>query len=212
MKKIAKIIMSVFAIVVLCGVGISVLNAHPRGNFRGGGSGMSQDYRGQRSGSSELREARQAIRTEMANARFEVLAEMTGETADALKIKAATKRFPDLLEEYNIDSNTFHNSMKTKAEAVIDQAVASGKITQEQGEQMKQRVAQGPQDFRGRGQRRSPGQGYGQSGQGRRGMGRSSGDRNGQGYGPGAGYWQSQQRGSVSLPETESTAPTGQFL
>lgn len=93
-----------------------------------------------------LKEARQALKNYMA--KDELLAKALGISVDELEtVKEDGKRIPDLLEELGIDQETFQANMQTAHEEALQQAVEDGVITQEQADQMLEKMAD--RDFQG---------------------------------------------------------------
>ncbi len=130
MKKLTKIILSIFTAITLLGTGAAALQAKPGGWGKGHGGK-----------NPEIRAVRDAVKEDMANARYEVLAQLTGNNVNDLKLEGAVKRFPDLLKQYEVDREAFRAAMDIRSNAIVEQALSSGTITQEQYDAWKLRDA-----------------------------------------------------------------------
>ena len=66
------------------------------------------------------------------NLRVQVLSEMTGQSVEAIQLKLKDQRMRSVMQELNIDRQSFRDAMQAKERARIQQAVTDGSITPEQ--------------------------------------------------------------------------------
>ena len=69
-----------------------------------------------------------------------VLSEMSGQSTEAISTKLKEQRMRTVMQELNIDRQTFHNAMQTAVKERIKQAVAGGTITAEQENEILSRM------------------------------------------------------------------------
>jgi hypothetical protein len=94
------------------------------------------------------------MREEMTRARLSVLTEVTAQSEETIQAKLRNKPLWAVLDEFNVDFDTYRAKMQEKHAAVIGQAVGNGKITQAQADFMLSRraaVSEGEVGRRGRG-------------------------------------------------------------
>ncbi|MBU2511042.1 hypothetical protein KJ966_06880 [bacterium] len=99
------------------------------------------------------------LRSEMFEARIEVLAELAGQSKEDIRAKIQYKPMWAVLDDYKVDYSDFQSKMHDKTSNVVKQAVADGKITQDQADVMLKRMEDGP--FGPRSGMRGQGRGYG---------------------------------------------------
>ena len=66
------------------------------------------------------------------NLKVQVLSEMTGQSVEALQLKLKAQRMRNMMQELNIDRQTFRDAMQAKEKERIKQAVSDGSITPQQ--------------------------------------------------------------------------------
>ena len=66
------------------------------------------------------------------NLKVQVLSEMTGQSVEALQLKLKAQRMRNMMQELNIDRQTFRDAMQAKEKERIKQAVADGSIMPQQ--------------------------------------------------------------------------------
>lgn len=98
---------------------------------------------------------------EMYEARVQVLADLSGLSSEEIKDKLNYKPMWAVLDETKVDYKTFQTKMHEKAQEVVKKAVADGNLTKVQGDYMLERMANGPQQ----------GMGFGNKGFGKKGRG-----------------------------------------
>ena len=113
------------------------------------------------------------LRGDMFKARVEVLADLSGQSTSVVESKLQNKPPRVVMDELNVDYQTFQRKMHDRVGTLVTQAVSDGKITQTQADAINQRRADGPrQGFTGKGRR----------GRGRAGFGMGRGRGNGRGF------------------------------
>ncbi len=153
MKFIKKIAITTL---IALSIGTSgIVWAHGRGGpNKGAGCGFRQQQ--------ETAGPGRALREEMAAVRIEAIVEVTEQSSETIKAKLKNKPVWAVLDEFKVDFATFQAKMHEKVGALIQQAVADGKITQEQADFMAERRKDGPrQGWGGRGRGRGWGHGGG---------------------------------------------------
>ena len=66
------------------------------------------------------------------NLMVQVLSEMTEQSVEAIQLKLEDQRTRSLMQEFNIDRQSFRDAMQAKEKERIKQAVANGSITSDQ--------------------------------------------------------------------------------
>ena len=124
----------------------------PQPGFDGPHRGPKRGH-GMKGGFGGLRFKNETLRTET----HEAVAEALGLSVEELETaKAEGKTMADLAEAQGVDLETVHQAAQSVLLAAIDQAVADGDLTQEQADQLKERI-----------ENHQPGQGFGGPGGGR---------------------------------------------
>ena len=74
------------------------------------------------------------------NLRVQVLSELTGQSVEAIQLKLKDQRMGTIIQEMNINRQTFGNAMQVKVKERIKQAAADGNITSEQEKEILSKI------------------------------------------------------------------------
>jgi hypothetical protein len=124
-----EVIMKKTQIIIVCVVAISIfVSGTAFADSQRRGHGKSFGYKRHANSSGLLLLARY----QQKNLMLLTLAEMTGQSAEAIKLKLEDQGRRSLMQELNVDRQAFYEAMQAKIKTRINQAVGEGTITPEQ--------------------------------------------------------------------------------